>query len=219
MKWAERADAVYVTFDVADARDVAVAIETRALTFRCKSARESDDGEGYEERIEFFDDIDVERSTYGTNARNVFCSLMKREAKWWSRLTPTNAKKLPNLKVDFDKWASEDDDEVKDVDTSGFDMQRMMGAMGRGGGGGGGMDFASMMGGGGGGAGGMDFASMMGGGDGGSSLGGEKEPSMDELKKLIASMKGKGKDGLGSIDERDEDDGDEADSDDLPELE
>jgi hypothetical protein len=90
--------------------------------------------------------------------------------------------------------------------------------MGGGGPGGGGMDMAAlqaMMGGAGGAGGAPDFSSMMGGMGAGAGAGGAggEEPSMDELKKLIANMKSsKDEGGLGPIEE-------EGDEDDLPELE
>lgn len=224
VKWAEREDKVYMTFELADAKDVEIAIEKDKITFSASSG-----GEQYAETIAFYKAISSEKSTYAVTARQVFCVLVKEDAEWWSRLLPAAAGKMNNVHVDFDKWADEDDDEAQDIDTSGFDMQSMMagmgggaggmpGMMGGGGPGGGGMDMAAlqaMMGGAGGAGGAPDFSSMMGGmggGAGGGGAGGE-EPSMDELKKLIANMKSsKDEGGLGAIEE-------EGDEDDLPELE
>ena len=151
MKWCEREDKVYLTIELPDAKDAAVTIEAREFTFRATAA-----GATYEERIALFADVSKEKSTYAVTARQVFCVLIKEEAKWWERLVREGEKKPANLHVDFDRWADEDDD-AGDVDTSGFDMQSMMGGGGGMGGGGmpGGMDFSQLMAGmGGGGAGG-----------------------------------------------------------------
>ena len=122
MKWCEREDKVYLTIELPDAKDAAVTIEAREFTFRATAA-----GATYEERIALFADVSKEKSTYAVTARQVFCVLIKEEAKWWERLLREGEKKPANLHVDFDRWADEDDD-AGDVDTSGFDMQSMMGA-------------------------------------------------------------------------------------------
>ena len=121
MKWCEREDKVYLTIELPDAKDAAVTIEAREFTFRATAA-----GATYEERIALFADVSKEKSTYAVTARQVFCVLIKEEAKWWERLVREGEKKPANLHVDFDRWADEDDD-AGDVDTSGFDMQSMMG--------------------------------------------------------------------------------------------
>lgn len=209
IKWAEREDKVYMTFELADAKDVEIAIEKDKITFSATSG-----GEKYAETVGFYKAISSEKSTYAVTARQVFCVLVKEDAEWWSRLLPSAAGKMNNVHVDFDKWADEDDDDAADIDTSGFDMQSMMAGMGGGGGGpGGGMDMAAlqaMMGGMNSAGNAPDFGSMMGGAGGGPE---DEVGSMDELKKLIATMKSnKDEGGLGAIEE-------EGDEDDLPDLE
>ena len=121
MKWCEREDKVYLTIELPDAKDAEVTIEAREFTFRATAA-----GATYEERIALFADVSKEKSTYAVTERQVFCVLIKEEAKWWERLLREGEKKPANLHVDFDRWADEDDD-AGDIDTSGFDMQSMMG--------------------------------------------------------------------------------------------
>ena len=201
MKWCEREDKVYLTIELPDAKDAAVTIEAREFTFRATAA-----GATYEERIALFADVSKEKSTYAVTARQVFCVLIKEEAKWWERLLREGEKKPANLHVDFDRWADEDDD-AGDVDTSGFDMQSMMGGGGGMGGGGmpGGMDFSQLM------------AGMGGGGAGGGAGepgGGAGEPDMAKLQELIASMKAEETTKAGSALESVE----EGDEEDLPEL-
>jgi len=201
MKWCEREDKVYLTIELPDAKDAAVTIEAREFTFRATAA-----GATYEEKIALFADVSKEKSTYAVTARQVFCVLIKEEAKWWERLVREGEKKPANLHVDFDRWADEDDD-AGDVDTSGFDMQSMMGGGGGMGGGGmpGGMDFSQLM------------AGMGGGGAGGGAGepgGGAGEPDMAKLQELIASMKAEETTKAGSTLESVE----EGDEEDLPEL-
>ena len=204
MKWCEREDKVYLTIELPDAKDAEVTIEAREFTFRATAA-----GATYEERIALFADVSKEKSTYAVTERQVFCVLIKEEAKWWERLLREGEKKPANLHVDFDRWADEDDD-AGDIDTSGFDMQSMMGGGGGmpGGVGGGGMP------------GGMDFSQLMagmGGGAGGGAGepgGGAGEPDMAKLQELIASMKAEETTKAGSTLESVE----EGDEEDLPEL-
>lgn len=215
VKWCEREDKVYLTIEVQDAQKVAVKIEETCFDFGC----ETPDGRKYAEKLELFEKVKMDACTYATTGRQVFAVLVKETPKWWGRLLPSGAKKPANLKVDFDKWADEDDDDVGDVDTSGFDMQSMMAAMGGGAGG-----MPGMMGGGmGGGAGGMpDFSAMMGGGAGG--MGGAGGPGGDpadmaKLQELIASMKSEDAAGAGGAKlEPVEEEGEEVNADDLPDI-
>ena len=173
IKWCERADKVYLTIELPDARDVEVTIDAETFAFSAKDAS----GRAYAETLRLYKPVKKDESTYATTERQVFCALVKEDADWWERLLAAGEKKPANLHVDFDKWADEDDD-AGDVDTSMFDMQSMMGGGGMGGGGaggGGGMpDFASMMGG------------MGGGAPGGGAPGG---PDMAKLQELIQTMK------------------------------
>ena len=173
IKWCERADKVYLTIELPDARDVEVTIDAETFAFSAEDAS----GRAYAETLRLYKPVKKDESTYATTERQVFCALVKEDADWWERLLAAGEKKPANLHVDFDKWADEDDD-AGDVDTSMFDMQSMMGGGGMGGGGaggGGGMpDFASMMGG------------MGGGAPGGGAPGG---PDMAKLQELIQTMK------------------------------
>ena len=133
IKWCERADKVYLTIELPDARDVEVTIDAETFAFSAKDAS----GRAYAETLRLYKPVKKDESTYATTERQVFCALVKEDADWWERLLAAGEKKPANLHVDFDKWADEDDD-AGDVDTSMFDMQSMMGGGGMGGGGAGG---------------------------------------------------------------------------------
>ena len=56
----------------------------------------------------------LQDSKISTNLRNVFCVLVKSEKGWWKRLLKGEGKPPPYLKVDWDKWVDEDEeDEAK----------------------------------------------------------------------------------------------------------
>lgn len=212
VKWCEREDKVYLTIEVQDAQKVAVKIEETCFDFGC----ETPDGRKYAEKLELFEKVKMDACTYATTGRQVFAVLVKETPKWWGKLLPSGAKKPANLKVDFDKWADEDDDDVGDVDTSGFDMQSMMAAMGGGAGG-----MPGMMGGAGGMGGAPDFSAMMGGagGVGGAGGPGGDPADMAKLQELIASIKKEDAAGAGGAKlEPVEEEGEEVNADDLPDI-
>ena len=213
VKWCEREDKVYLTIEVQDAQKVDVKIEETRFDFAC----ETPEGRKYAETLDLFDKVKMDACTYATTGRQVFAVLVKETPKWWGKLLPSGTKKPANLKVDFDKWADEDDDDVGDVDTSGFDMQSMMAAMGGGAGGMPGM-MPGMMGGGAGGMPGM-MGGDMGGGMGGAGGPGGDPADMAKLQELIASMKSEEAAGAGGAKlEPVEEEGEEAGADDLPDI-
>eukprot|EP00854_Cymbomonas_tetramitiformis_P022678 gene22678-27376_t len=141
-KWAERADKVYITIEIADVKDPKIEIsEDGQLTF----AATGSDAKDYALDIKLFKGLNKEESKFAVTGRAIVFVLIKAEEEWWNRLLPEGVK-MHNCKVDFDKWADEDDDDAKDVDTSGMDMNSMagMGGMGGMGGEGGGMDMAAL---------------------------------------------------------------------------
>lgn len=51
-----------------------------------------------------------QESKINIGVRNIFCVLEKVEKKWWTKLLRGNEKTPHYVKVDWDKWADEDDD-------------------------------------------------------------------------------------------------------------
>ncbi|KAJ6349520.1 hypothetical protein OIU77_006993 [Salix suchowensis] len=43
--------------------------------------------------------------------RNIMCSIQKEEKVWWKRLLKSEEKPAPYIKVDWNKWCDEDDEE------------------------------------------------------------------------------------------------------------
>ncbi|CAK9163729.1 unnamed protein product, partial [Ilex paraguariensis] len=48
--------------------------------------------------------------------RNILCSVQKAEKGWWQRLQKSEEKPAPYLKVDWNKWCDEDEEESTDSD-------------------------------------------------------------------------------------------------------
>uniref|UniRef100_A0A060T5H5 ARAD1C12254p n=1 Tax=Blastobotrys adeninivorans TaxID=409370 RepID=A0A060T5H5_BLAAD len=126
-------------------------IDLTSTSFKFESGSDDDDRQ-YAVTINFFDEIDVEKSHHTTTGRGLFYVLRKKEAKkeYWPRLT--KEKKLPYIKTDFDKWVDEDEQDEQTEDPAmnfgdGLDLSQLTG-----GGAGGGMpDLSQLAGGAGGG--------------------------------------------------------------------
>lgn len=43
--------------------------------------------------------------------RNILCSIKKEQKGWWKRLLKSEEKPAPYIKVDWNKWCDEDDEE------------------------------------------------------------------------------------------------------------
>jgi len=222
IKWAQRSDSLYITIALADVKEESIDLADESLKFKGKSENKE-----YEVDIAFLKPIDAEGSTYKVLPRSVQMMVMKKEKdeeEFWPRLLKDKALEKNQVKVDWDRYVDEDEEE-EGFDTSALDggqgMGGMppgmggMGGMGGGMGGKGGMDMASMMAGmgGGGGMGGMPGMGGMGGGPPGGGMGGM---DMEALMKQMGGMGG-GAGEAGGMEGPDSDDDD--DDDDLPDLE
>merc|ERR1712098_959832 len=84
----------------------------------------------YEVEMEFFKNIDVEKSRYAVRPREVSFVLEKvEEGPCWDRLLQTKVKQ-PWLRVDFKNWKDEDDDEEEGQGQDLEEMMRQMGGLG-----------------------------------------------------------------------------------------
>ena len=91
----------------------------------------------YEVNIKFFKAVDSKDSTYKVHPRNVQMHVMKattegkeeEEEEFWPRLLEDKALEKNQVKVDWDKYVDEDEEE----ETGGFDMSGVEGGMGMGG--------------------------------------------------------------------------------------
>ncbi|CAL0311092.1 unnamed protein product [Lupinus luteus] len=191
VKWAQRVDKVYVTVQLADSKDAKVDLTPDGVfTF---SASAGTGGNQYELKLELFDKVNVEESKINVGMRSIFCVVQKAESEWWKRLLRAEGKAPHYVKVDWDKWVDEDEDEGGEPDLGGMDFSKFggmgddamgglgglggMGGMG-GLGGMGGMDFSKLAGMGGDAMGGMDFSKF--GGMGDDALGDDIDESDDE---------------------------------------
>lgn len=118
VKWAQRSDKLYITIELPDANNSKVKLEPDGkFTFSATTGKEQT---LYGLDYCLYDRVNVEESKINVGLRNIICIVKKEEKKWWKQLLKSEARRLPFLKVDWDKWV--DEDEEKDVPPAGRDM-------------------------------------------------------------------------------------------------
>ncbi|KRX06057.1 HSP20-like chaperone [Pseudocohnilembus persalinus] len=126
-KWTQRKEHIYLTVELRDIKDEKIDIQPNTLKFSGKS-----DGKQYDGEVEFYDEIDVEKSSYtilGLHARFLLAK-KNQDADFWPRLTKDKTKQQ-NITVDWDRYVDEDEDtEENKMDWDQSQMQGMEGLMG-----------------------------------------------------------------------------------------
>merc|ERR1712070_236033 len=164
-------------------------------------------GEDYEVHIEFFKNVkstDAE-SKYKVAPRSIQFYVLKEkeEDEFWPRLLKDKLKEKNQVKIDWDRYVDEDEEE----DQGGFDTSGMDGSMGMGGMGGMGGGMPP----------GMDGSMGMGGMGGGMPPGMDMESLMKQMGNMGGDMSGLGADDIPNDDEDSDDD--DGSLDDSPDLE
>lgn len=129
-KWAQRADTIFLRFEIIDSANVQIEIKETSITFKCTDAKDTE----YSNSIEWYKEINVEDSGYQIKGRSIDCLLYKKDLKnmsYWPRITK-NKEKLRWLSVDFNRWRDEDDseDESPDNFNQDFDFSKLMNGAG-----------------------------------------------------------------------------------------
>ncbi|KAI3820030.1 hypothetical protein L1987_13886 [Smallanthus sonchifolius] len=117
LKWAQRDDLVFVTIDLPDAKDVKLKLEPEGKFYF--SATSGADNIPYEIDIDLYDKVDVNASKASVGSRNIMYLVKKEENKWWSRLIKQEGRTPVFIKVDWNKWVDEDEQDEK----AGTDME------------------------------------------------------------------------------------------------
>lgn len=105
-----------------DVKDETITLTDSGLKFKGKSSEKE-----YEVNIEFFKPADAEGSTYKVLPRSVQMHILKKdkeEEEFWPRLLQDKALEKNQVKVDWDRYVDEDEEE------EGFDMSNLQGGMG-----------------------------------------------------------------------------------------
>ncbi|KAK1367099.1 Co-chaperone protein p23-1 [Heracleum sosnowskyi] len=112
VKWAQRSDVLFITIDLPDAKDVKLKLEPEGKFYF--SATSGPEKLLYEIDIDLYDEVDVNESKASVGSRNIIYLIKKVESKWWSRLLKKEGKPPVFLKIDWNKWIDEDEQEEED---------------------------------------------------------------------------------------------------------
>jgi len=130
VKWAQRSGELYITIELPDANNPKVKLEPDGkFTFSATTGQEQT---FYELDLNLYDRVNVEESKISVGLRHIFCIVKKEDKKWWKQMLKSEAKRLPFLRVDWDKWVDEDeeqDDKLppvgQDMDFGGMDFSKL----------------------------------------------------------------------------------------------
>ena len=109
-----------------DVKDEKIVLTDSELTFGGKSGDKE-----YQVHIDFFKEVDSEGSTYKVLSRSIQMHILKKdkeEDEFWPRLLKDKALEKNQVKIDWNRYVDEDEEE------EGFDMSNLEGGMGMGGG-------------------------------------------------------------------------------------
>merc|ERR1711992_392848 len=125
--WAQRPKHIILAICLTDVKDPVIKVETKKLYFKGVGGT---DNKEHEVEMEFFKEIDVEKSKYAVRPREINFILEKvEEGPYWDRLLVTKVKQ-PWLRIDFKNWKDEDDDEEEGQGQDLEEMMRQMGGLG-----------------------------------------------------------------------------------------
>ncbi|KAI3932400.1 hypothetical protein MKW92_017552 [Papaver armeniacum] len=116
--WAQRSDKVYLTVALPDAKNVTVKSEPQGLVSFSAKGKE---GEKFDFSLELYGTINPEGCKTNIGLRNIICSIQKEQKSWWKRLLKSDAKPAPYIKVDWNKWCDEDEEESEESDLASED--------------------------------------------------------------------------------------------------
>ncbi|KAF7385030.1 hypothetical protein HZH66_012116 [Vespula vulgaris] len=107
--WAQTENQVTLKVDLADVKDIDINLQEKKLQISAygQGARGCNN---YGFSIDFHEFVNPDESNYKVIDRQIDFTLKKKYYGWWPRLT-SQPQKPPWLKIDFDKWKSEDMDD------------------------------------------------------------------------------------------------------------
>ncbi|XP_071711905.1 co-chaperone protein p23-1-like [Rutidosis leptorrhynchoides] len=126
LKWAQRSDVLFITIDLPDAKDVKLKLEPEGKFYF--SATAGAENLPYEIDINLHDKLNVDESKARVGSRSIVYLIKKEESKWWNRLLKQEGKTPAFVKVDWDKWVDEDEEEEKagaDMDFGDLDFSKL----------------------------------------------------------------------------------------------
>ncbi|KAH0569668.1 putative Chaperone HSP82 [Spironucleus salmonicida] len=104
--WAQNKDVVYLRIQVSSAANVDIKMEETSFSFTCNA-----DKQDYSCKFNLFKEVDPSACKFKNLAQSIEVLLTKKtvEKEFWPTLN--NGGKLPYVRVDFDRWIDEDEEE------------------------------------------------------------------------------------------------------------
>uniref|UniRef100_A0A1I7Y253 CS domain-containing protein n=1 Tax=Steinernema glaseri TaxID=37863 RepID=A0A1I7Y253_9BILA len=124
--WAQREKELLLTVAVEDMKVEDLSFKDKTFHIKGTNANGS---QQYEASLELFEELDPDSLRKFPTTRQLEMVIDKKNPDWWPRLTSAKGK-CAWVKVDFNKWKDEDDEDVNDVssmDTGNFDMSSLLG--------------------------------------------------------------------------------------------
>ncbi|KAH0723483.1 hypothetical protein AABB24_017818 [Solanum stoloniferum] len=114
--WAQRSEKVYLTISLPDAKDVSLKCDPDGV-FNFSAIGVN--GDSFSVTLQLYGNVIPERCKTNIGSRIILCSIQKEQRGWWPRILKSEEKPAPYLKVDWNKWCDEDDEEYSDSDDGG----------------------------------------------------------------------------------------------------
>eukprot|EP00796_Vickermania_ingenoplastis_P006147 gene6147-4426_t len=136
IKWAERADRLFITVEASNATDVTIHFTEKTIAISGKGiTAKSSDVRELKDEIALLKEIKPSESTYKVLGVSIQICAIKKEEGYWNKLVDQPAKATKNwLSADWNLWKDEDDEDDKADNADGFggygDMSSMLGGMG-----------------------------------------------------------------------------------------
>lgn len=108
--WSQTKRRLNLSIDLRDSEEPKFDVTSNSLSFTCNGVGSSGKSD-YHFSLDFIDEIVPHSLKSRTSAYKIFVQIEKKHANWWSRLT-NSSKKLHWLKIDFDRWKTESEDEL-----------------------------------------------------------------------------------------------------------
>jgi len=131
--WAQRSQNLYISIEIEDMKVDELTINENKFVFKGKHGADQ-----YEVDLTLYGKLKGDERRQINTKRRLEFVIPKENAEWWPRLVQDKVK-IPWLKVDFDKWKDEDEDNKEDeefnfggMDFSNFGMPGGMGMPGMG---------------------------------------------------------------------------------------
>lgn len=125
VKWHQNKEYLFLNFEVYDSKNQDIKINNEDIYFFTESNNQK-----YEMSFQFLNEIDKEKSNYTVLGSSIKVNLKKINDENWSSLTKNKHLYKNNIRVDWNAYVNDlDDEEVETQNNQQFDFNKMMEGM------------------------------------------------------------------------------------------